>query len=108
VREGATNVIRHSRAERCEIRLTRSGKGFRAEVRDNGRGSPPDGTATGSGLSGLAERVAASGGSFEVGPLPTGGFRLRVSLPLLDEAIYPAEPPPKANGSPAGEGGGPR
>ncbi|MDQ3286540.1 MAG: sensor histidine kinase, partial [Actinomycetota bacterium] len=37
--------------------------------------------AGGSGLSGLAERVAASGGDFEAGALPEGGFRLRVSLP---------------------------
>jgi CheY-like chemotaxis protein len=37
----------------------------------------------GSGLSGLAERVAEfAGADFEAGPLPVGGFRLRVSLPL--------------------------
>jgi two-component system, NarL family, sensor histidine kinase DesK len=81
VREGVTNVIRHSRAKRCAIRLSRNGEEARVEVSDDGRGSPLENNSTGSGLSGLAERVAASGGNFEAGPLPGGGFRLRVSLP---------------------------
>ena len=84
VREGVTNVIRHSRATHCEVRLARDGEEVRAEIRDDGLGSPPEhvGPAVGSGLSGLAERVARSGGDFDAGPLPEGGFRLRVSLPL--------------------------
>jgi two-component system sensor histidine kinase DesK len=81
VREGVTNVIRHSRAKRCAIRLTRSSEEVRVEVSDDGRGSPLEHNSTGSGLCGLAERVAASGGNFEAGSLPEGGFRLRVSLP---------------------------
>jgi two-component system, NarL family, sensor histidine kinase DesK len=84
VREGVTNVIRHSRADRCEIRVTQDGEEVRAEVKDDGNGSPPEHEETysnGSGLSGLAERIAASGGDFEAGPLPEGGFRLLVSLP---------------------------
>ena len=84
VREGVTNVIRHSRATHCEVRLARDGEEVRAEIRDDGRGSPPEHEepAVGSGLSGLAERVTRSGGDFEAGPLPGGGFRLRVRLPL--------------------------
>ena len=85
VREGVTNVVRHSRAKRCEIRLTRDGDLIRAEVRDDGRGPGPNsaaGGAGGNGLAGLAERVEASGGRLEAGPLPDGGFRLRADLPL--------------------------
>lgn len=84
VREGVTNVIRHSRADRCEIWVTQDGEEVRVEVKDDGYGSPPEHKGTysnGSGLSGLAERIAASGGDFEAGPLPEGGFRLRVNLP---------------------------
>jgi two-component system, NarL family, sensor histidine kinase DesK len=84
VREGVTNVIRHSRADRCEIRVTQDGEEVRVEVKDDGHGSPPEHEETysnGSGLSGLAERVAASGGDFEAGPLPEGGFLMRVSQP---------------------------
>ena len=86
VREGVTNVIRHSHAQHCEIRVTQDGEEIRAEIRDDGRGfaSGYDDAVSGSGLSGLAERIAASGGDLEAGSLPEGGFRLRVSLPLRD------------------------
>ena len=91
VREGVTNVIRHSRARCCTIRLSQPGEEVHAEISDDGLGAPPvhDGAATGSGLSGLSERVAASGGDVEAGPLPEGGFRLRVSLPFR-ESTAPA------------------
>ena len=96
VREGVTNVIRHSRAERCEIRLTRDEDEVRAEVNDDGRGPSPG--EAGTGLAGLAERVAASGGSFEAGVVPAGGFRLSVRLPLRGDA-------PPAHEAASGSGG---
>lgn len=100
VREGVTNVIRHSRARRCDIRLTRNGEEIHAEISDDGRGSSPErnGEVTGSGLSGLAERVAASGGSVEAKTLPEGGFHLRVRLPLRDGAAFIAEQQSKIDG----------
>jgi len=74
-------------------------------VSDDGRGASLEGT-TGSGLLGLAERVAASRGGFEAGALPTGGFRLRVSLPLPNGTSPTAEPEPRTNNSSfAGEDG---
>ena len=84
VREGVTNVIRHSRAGLCEIRTTQDGEEVRVEVKDDGKSSSPrqaGNYSNGSGLAGLAERVAASGGDFEAGQLHEGGFCLRVSLP---------------------------
>jgi signal transduction histidine kinase len=53
------------------------GPGVREKRADDGVG--------GSGLAGLAERVEASGGQFEAGPLPGGGFGLRVTLPLGED-----------------------
>ena len=85
VREGVTNVVRHSRAKGCEIRLSQDEDLIRAEVKDDGQGPGPKGAASGAGgngLAGLAERVEARGGHFEAGPLPDGGFRLRAELPL--------------------------
>ena len=90
VREGVTNVVRHSRASRCDIRLWRDGDRVHTEVDDDGRGSGSgrwgDGVG-GSGLSGLAERVEESGGRLEAGPRSRGGFRLRVDLPVGDVAL---------------------
>jgi two-component system sensor histidine kinase DesK len=69
LREGVTNVIRHSGASRCEVRLTSSS----VEVSDDGHGA---GDASGNGLSGLADRAAAAGASLDAEPLAGGGFRL--------------------------------
>lgn len=81
VREGVTNVIRHSAASRCEIRL---GDNW-LEVRDNGRVCADAVTSSrssggGHGLTGLAERVDAIGGELAAQPEPGGGFLLRVHV----------------------------
>src|SRR5262249_42532339 len=82
VREGVTNVVRHSRARTCTIRVGVDGEVARVELRDDGRGT--DGIApSGSGLVGLAERAAAGGGCMRAGPLPEGGFGLVVGAPIV-------------------------
>jgi two-component system sensor histidine kinase DesK len=85
VREGVTNVIRHSRAQHCLIRIASSDEYVRAEISNDGY--PREETSTvelGSGLSGLAERVANEGGQLEVERQPTSnglGFQLKVEIP---------------------------
>lgn len=75
LREGVTNVVRHSGATRCSVRL-----GARwLEVRDDGPARPAG--VPGNGLSGLSERMAAVHGSVSAGPLPDGGYRLRAEVP---------------------------
>jgi two-component system sensor histidine kinase DesK len=83
VREGTTNVIRHSHARHCEIRITNDDGAIRAEVIDDGRGAPASepSSAPGAGLPGLVERVAEAGGRLEARSVPEGGFRLQVLLP---------------------------
>ena len=80
VSEGVTNVIRHSQAAACSIRLTRDGREARLEITDNGAASGTE--AAGNGLRGLQERAAARGGHADAGPLPDGGFRVFISVPL--------------------------
>ncbi|HYW25058.1 MAG TPA: sensor histidine kinase [Terriglobales bacterium] len=79
IREGVTNVIRHSRAAHCRIALVREDGLVRADVVDDGVGA--DGAAEGSGLRGLGERVGAIGGRLETGRGPGRGFRLTVAAP---------------------------
>jgi len=50
------------------------------EVTDDGEGIADD-AASGFGLRGMQDRVAAGGGDVSVGPLPAGGTRLVVRLP---------------------------
>ncbi|MDQ6660274.1 MAG: histidine kinase [Chloroflexota bacterium] len=88
IREGVTNVIRHSHARRCLIQLT-SNQGMAEAVVLNDGGRQEDQqdkqTSQSNGLSGLYERVAALGGMMEAGSLPLSSekhFRLWVALPL--------------------------
>ncbi|UEJ81979.1 sensor histidine kinase [Brachybacterium halotolerans subsp. kimchii] len=60
IREGVTNVVRHSRATRCTIRVDEDS----ASVADDGVGIPSDRAR--SGLDGLARRVEEGGGELEV------------------------------------------
>ena len=87
VREGVTNVIRHSCARHCRIHLTQKNDMVRAEILNDGdkRGLEESRAPRGLGLAGLRERVCALGGYLEVGPCLLQGkehFRLSVELPL--------------------------
>ena len=81
VREGVTNVMRHSQAKRCSVRIINKDGKATVEVIDDGRGGTPD---AGSGLRGLDERVRERGGTLTAEPLPHEGFRLRVTLPARE------------------------
>ncbi|MCO6009354.1 sensor histidine kinase [Actinoallomurus purpureus] len=92
VREGVTNVVRHSRARTAGISVTRRGADAVLQITDDGSGPAAGDDAAGgcgNGLAGLGERVARAGGSIESGPTPHGGFRLIVRAPL-------DAPPPSA------------
>ena len=89
VREGATNVIRHSRASRCVLRVGASASAALVEVVDDGVGgrggatrSAPATETAGHGLAGLAERLELVDGRVEAGARPEGGYRLAVSVPM--------------------------
>lgn len=89
VREGITNVIRHSAARSCTLRVTRQAGEVCVEIRDDGVGARASGSqgvvvgrVGGNGLRGLAERVETLGGRFEAGGLAEGGFCLSVRLPV--------------------------
>ncbi|WP_319460141.1 sensor histidine kinase [Micromonospora sp. RTP1Z1] len=79
VREGVTNVVRHSGARRCVIRVE---PGL-VEVRDDGRGPAAAAVPGGHGLVGLRERARRLDATVTVGRRPDGpGFLLRVALPV--------------------------
>lgn len=86
VREGATNVIRHSAARHCRVRLTAGGRLVGLEVVDDGRGGAGVNGHGGTGLAGLRDRVAAVGGTLSAGSQAAGGYRLLVEVPLASGA----------------------
>jgi len=79
LRESITNVLRHAAASACEISLSGCASQAQLRVRDNGRGI---GQMRGSGLSGMAERVAALGGTLLLSTAASGGTEVRLSVDL--------------------------
>ena len=78
LREGVTNVLRHSAATTCSIHIGRDGGNVRLEIVNDGA---MPASAGGSGLSGLAARAAALSGSASARAIADGRFRLRVDVP---------------------------
>lgn len=77
LREAVTNVVRHSAARHCAVTVTDT----TVEVVDDGRGLPAD-AASGSGLSGLRERVRAAGGTMTLSSPEGGGLRVFATMPF--------------------------
>jgi two-component system sensor histidine kinase DesK len=80
VREGATNILRHSEATSCSVTGRREDGRVRLEIVNDGAraaGNP----GTGTGLAGLADRARALRGSATGEYRGDGEFRLLVELP---------------------------
>ncbi len=79
VAEALTNVVKHAGATRCSVSLHADGAHLRIAVTDNGnaRIDPRRGT----GLAGIADRVAALGGASGVEMLPEGGTKVWAQIP---------------------------
>ncbi|MFC4113475.1 sensor histidine kinase [Nonomuraea zeae] len=75
VREGATNVLKHSTATRCAITID----GGVLEMLNDGVPAHP--SVPGNGLRGLSERLTTAGGSVTAEPTPAGEFLLRAAVP---------------------------
>ena len=102
VREGTTNIIRHSDATACTIELhilDSPGAPRAVTLRmDNDRVHTPDTGSGGSGLAGLGERLAGLGGSITTGYPRNGHFRLEASLPGCGPASVPPGPGQRGTG----------
>ncbi|MCP2340312.1 sensor histidine kinase [Actinomadura rupiterrae] len=103
VREAVTNVVRHSRARRCEIDVRREPDAAVLTVTDDGTATEAS-FAPGNGLTGLAERMESAGGTVTARPRPSGGFGVAVRLPLSPADAAGAAPEPGSSGG----GGGTR
>lgn len=80
--EALTNIRKHARADRAEIRLAYEPSGTRLSIEDfgrcGGRQAPAD--QTGYGLSGMRERAELLGGTLTAGPTG-GGFLVQLWVP---------------------------
>jgi signal transduction histidine kinase len=79
VAEALTNVVRHSGADRAEVEIRRDDGRLVVEVSDDGAGGAD---STGSGLRGLADRVAALDGKLRIAGAAAGGTVVRADIPV--------------------------
>ncbi len=83
VQEALTNVVRHADTSRARVRLDYGDDQLMVQVDDDGAGaSVPAPEGPGRGIAGMRERVQALSGSFEAGPRPGRGFRVRARFPI--------------------------
>ncbi|MFS8100146.1 histidine kinase [Lentzea alba] len=92
LREGVTNLLRHSEATRCEITI--SGAGGCVSIDITNDGAPAEaGGERGSGLTNLATRTSALGGSLLAQTSPDGTYRLHAEVPAEPAPEEPARGP---------------
>jgi signal transduction histidine kinase len=83
VQEAITNVIRHAGASSAGVRISRNQTEIIVEVHDDGVSSSHARVPVpGYGLRGMAERVAAVGGTLSYGPDRRGGWTVEARLPV--------------------------
>ena len=77
--EALTNASKHAHSDRIEVRVEVGEGQAMVEVRDDGSGGVDP--AQGSGLSGLADRVSALGGTLEIDSPVGAGTTIRARIP---------------------------
>lgn len=84
LREGVTNVLRHSKAEHCEIRVTQTADTVSIDIVNDGVPQIPIERSErgGSGLPNLSGRLTALGGTLTAGIDPDGRYRLHAAAPV--------------------------
>ncbi|WP_186763188.1 sensor histidine kinase [Lentzea tibetensis] len=84
LREGVTNLLRHSKAANCEITLARSEDRLTMEIVNDGLLAvpPPSTNGGGSGIHNLTARVTNIGGTLVAGTTPDNTYRLQAEIPL--------------------------
>jgi len=80
VQESLVNALRHGAPHHVRITIERHDAAAHVEIENDG--ATDTGGARGFGLTGMAERVAASGGALDAGPTDAGGWRIAAVLPL--------------------------
>jgi signal transduction histidine kinase len=92
IQEALTNTARHSQSRSAEVAVEYDSAAVRIRVDDagpasgtGGAGNGQSGTA-GNGITGMAERASALGGTLTAGPRSGGGFRVSAWLPAQDAA----------------------
>jgi signal transduction histidine kinase len=89
IQEALTNAMRHAPSAHVQLELTYAPDHVVLFVDDDGAGASPSSPKQGGhGLTGMYERVAAAGGTVQVGPREPGpGWRVHASIPVVGALV---------------------
>lgn len=82
VQEALTNALKHAGEAHASVRVHYRAESLELEIVDDGAGGAAPVSSGGHGLVGMRERVALYGGRLDAGRRPSGGFAVRVLLPI--------------------------
>ena|SRR5713101_546559 len=82
VQEALTNALKHAGDARATVHVRYGSDSLELEIVDDGQGGSKRTSGGGHGLVGMRERVALYGGRFDASRRPSGGFAIRVVLPI--------------------------
>jgi signal transduction histidine kinase len=85
MQEAFTNSIRHGKATRITVHFWEFPQVLAMTVTDNGIGARL--VIKGIGLAGMEERLSAVGGSLEASLPEEGGFRLKITIPVVEKSL---------------------
>ncbi|MBP2002021.1 NarL family two-component system sensor histidine kinase LiaS [Paenibacillus shirakamiensis] len=86
IQEALSNTLRHSKADKMEIRIQQRPEAIKVFLRDNGIGFQIDERKLASyGLSNMKERVLEIGGSVQFITAPGKGTRIEITVPIVNE-----------------------
>ena len=80
--EALNNAVKHGRAERVTVELTRQSSTVRLRVADSGHGFDPHAPTTGIGLASMRERLRFIGGDLLVTSTPGNGAVVMAEVPV--------------------------
>jgi signal transduction histidine kinase len=90
--EALQNVAKYARASRATVALSCPDGRLEFTVADDGDGFDPAKATHGTGLQGMADRVAAVGGTLRVDSTPGSGTTISATLPLAEAAAAARSP----------------
>jgi signal transduction histidine kinase len=82
IQEALTNALKHAGQAHAVVRVRNGADSLELEIVDDGPGAQTRVASGGHGLAGMRERVALYGGRLDAGRRPSGGFAVRVLLPV--------------------------
>ena len=84
--EALQNVAKYAEATAATVRLAQENGSLTFAVSDSGRGFDPATAERGTGLQGIADRLASLGGELDVTSAPGDGTTVAGRLPLIEES----------------------